>query len=54
MGKRKSQLTSEYFMKDDSKDGNSNQRKDGNDDKKDDPAILPLLFVQQYFTLHPQ
>jgi hypothetical protein len=41
-------------MKDDGKDRNSDQRKDGYDDKKDDPAILPFFFVHRYFTLHLQ
>jgi hypothetical protein len=32
-------------MKDDGKDGNSDQGKDRHDDKKDNPSVLPLFSV---------
>jgi hypothetical protein len=41
----------EYFMKDYRKERHSDEGKDGHNNKKDDPPILPFFFIHLYVTL---
>lgn len=47
-----SDLAFEYLMKDNGEDRDSDQGKDGHNNKKDDPPILPFFFIHLYLALH--